>query len=67
MYPGHNFKADVTDTDTAGEITVKQLNDVHNTSWNAIGPPDPPQTIPVYAVKSFAKVNNVEVKAALPF
>ena len=37
---------------------AKQLNDVQNMSWNAIGPQDPPET--VYAVlKSFAKVDKV--------
>jgi len=66
-YPGHNFKADVTGTDTAGEIEVKQLNNVQNMSWNAIGLQDPPKTVLVYAVKSFTKANKVDIKTALPF
>lgn len=67
MYPGHNFKADVTITDATGEIALKQLDDFHNTSWNTVGLQVPLEAIPVYAIKSFAKVNEVDVETMLPF
>ena len=54
-------------TTLQGENYGKQLNDVHNMSWNAIGPQDPPEIIPVYAAKSSTKVNKVDVKTALSY
>ena len=53
-------------TVTAGEIAVKQLRDVHNMSWDAIGPQYTPETVPVYAFKIFMKVCIGNKKAASP-
>ena len=39
--PRHNFKAEVTFTDATDEFAVKQLDDVHNTSWNTVGLQNP--------------------------
>ena len=64
---GYYLKAGGACSHRATEAVIELLGDANNMGWDSITSHDLPEAIPVDAVKSLLKVNEVYVELPLPF
>ena len=61
-----DLKHHVTVTDTAGKTIIVALDDVRDAAWYSISLENLPQRVPVYTIKGFPEVDEVDIKSSLP-